>query len=184
MGDSGKRDGGQILHVVPYRVDGFFSSGLDDSSAAYALPMASFAYSVIGFPPNDLNSPYTAPHTGPYRHGWNDSVRSLWPVLRWYRHVMKNMSFCNFIGLTAIFSLKARRRMLLAISSGSIPVPGRLLLLLRTYPTHLPASIFNLPASAGLRQRFFTIWIILTHFDDFGERGSLYLTCITLHTLL
>lgn len=90
--------------------------------------MASFAYSVIGFPPNDLNSPYTAPHTGPYRHGWNDSVRSLWPVLRWYRHVMKNMSFCNFIGLTAIFSLKARRRMLLAISSGSIPVPGRLLL--------------------------------------------------------
>ena len=102
--------------------------------------MASFAYAVIGFPPNDANAPYTAPHTGPYRHGWNDSARSLWPVLRWYRHVMKNMSFCSFIGLTAIFSLKARRRMLLAISFGSTPVPGRLSLFA---PDMLDAPIYR-----------------------------------------
>ncbi|WP_368109171.1 hypothetical protein [Bifidobacterium adolescentis] len=50
---------------------------------------------------------------------------------------------------------------------------------LRVYPRpRQTASVFNLPASAGLRQRFFTIWIILTHFGDFGERGSL---CSDLH---
>lgn len=79
-----------------------FSSALDDSSAAYALPLASFAYSVIGLPPNDLNSWYTAPQTGPYFQGWNDSVRSLRLVARWYRNVTKNMSFWSFIGVTSM----------------------------------------------------------------------------------
>ena len=68
-GDSGKRDGGQTPKMTPNRIDGFFSSGLDDSSAAYALPMVSFAYSVIGFPPNDSNAPYTARQTVSVRFG-------------------------------------------------------------------------------------------------------------------
>ena len=75
-------------------------------------------------------------------------------MLRWYRHVMKNMSFCNFIGLTAIFSLKARRRMLLAISSGSIPVPGRLLLFASDIPNTPPCFYFQSTGERGASSTF------------------------------